>query len=116
VRAYKPPPQAAEWWSRRCEKNLVVNLDFLASPVIRHRIFQAQPALPRLAHAGFEFHLDLVAVEIEPHFAGETSEGANPSPLHHVINVEPQGALYRSSSAVSSAAKSAHLADSICSN
>ena len=59
VRAYKPPPQAAEWL-RRCEKNLVVNLDFLASPVIRHRIFQAQPALPRLAHAGFEFHLDLV--------------------------------------------------------
>src|SRR5262252_7263313 len=43
VRAYKPPPQAAEWL-RRCEKNLVVNLDFLASPVIRHRIFQAQPA------------------------------------------------------------------------
>src|SRR5262249_304607 len=89
MRTYKPPPQAAEWWSRRCEKNLVVNLDFLATPVIRHRIFQAQPALPRLAHAGFEFHLDLVAVEIEPHFAGETSEGANPSPLHHVINVEP---------------------------
>src|SRR5262249_43189627 len=59
VRAYKPPPQAAEWL-RRCEKNLVVNLDFLVSPVIRHRIFQAQPALPRLAHAGFEFHLDLV--------------------------------------------------------
>jgi hypothetical protein len=37
---------------------------------------------PGLAHAGFEFHLDLVAVEIEPHSAGETSEGANPSPLH----------------------------------
>jgi hypothetical protein len=29
MRAHEPPSQAAEWWSRRCEKNLVVNLDFL---------------------------------------------------------------------------------------
>jgi len=49
--------------------------------------------------------------DYEPHFAGETSEGANPSPLHHVINVEPHRALDRRSSTISSAAKSAHLAD-----
>jgi hypothetical protein len=36
--------------------------------------------------------------------AGETSEGANPSPLHHVINVEPQGALDRRPAAAPSAA------------
>jgi hypothetical protein len=65
-----------------------------------------------LAHAGFEFHRDLVAVEIEPHLAGETNEGANPSPFHHVINVEPHRALDRRSSTISSAAKSTHLADS----
>jgi hypothetical protein len=60
-----------------------------------------------------EFHIYIVAVEIEPHFAGEhfageTSERANPSPLHHVINVEPQGALDRRPAAAPSAAKSAH--------
>jgi hypothetical protein len=46
-------------------------------PVIRHRIFQAQPALPRLAHAGFEFHVQLVVIETEPHLAREVSAGLN---------------------------------------
>jgi hypothetical protein len=89
TRAHEPPSQPAEMRAGGGEINLVVNLDFLATPIIRHRIFQAQPALPRVAQVGFEFHVDLVAVEIEPHFAGETSKGAKPSPLHHVINVEP---------------------------
>jgi hypothetical protein len=79
MRAYEPPSQPTEMWAGGCEIDFVVNLELLARSVFGH-LSQAQPAIPRITHPRFEFHLDLVAVEIEPHFAGETSEGANPSP------------------------------------
>src|SRR5262245_11721709 len=56
-------------------------------------VLQSQPAILRIAHAGLEFHVYLVIVKIEPHFATQVGAGANSPPPHHVVDIEPQCAF-----------------------
>src|SRR5262249_34675850 len=89
LRAHEPPSQPTEMWAGGCEIDFVVNLELLARTVIGHRISQAQPAVPRIAHARLEFQVYLVIIKIEPHFAGKVEASANSTPPHHVVDIKP---------------------------
>src|SRR6266487_5725435 len=65
MRAHEPPSQPTQMWAGGCEINLIVNLELLARPVVGCRISQAQPAVPRIAHARLEFQVYLVIIKIE---------------------------------------------------
>src|SRR6516165_5784969 len=107
---HEPPSQPTEMWVGGCEIDFVVNLEFPARPVVGHRISQAQPAIRRVTRKRLVFHIYIVAVELmQPHFAGKVGAGANSTPPHHVVDIEPQRALDRRAAATPSAAKSAHL-------
>src|SRR5262245_45317823 len=77
MRAHEPPSKPAKRWPAGREKNLVVNFARFARPIVMNDVLQSQPAIPRIAHAGLEFHVYLVVVKIEPHFATQVGAGAN---------------------------------------
>jgi hypothetical protein len=108
TRAHEPPSKPAKRWSAGREKNLVVNFARFARPIVMNDVLQSQPAIPRIAHAGLEFHVYLVIVKIEPHFATQVGAGANSPPPHHVVDIEPQCAFDCRPPAISSAAVPAH--------
>jgi hypothetical protein len=109
VGAYEPPAQTTEMWAGGYEIGFVVNLDLLPSPVVRHLIAQAQPAMPTIAGVGLEFDVDLVIVETEVHLAGDEAAGLDRAGMHHPIDIELQRALDCGPSATSSTAQSAHV-------
>jgi hypothetical protein len=61
TRAHEPPSKPAKRWSAGREKNLVVNFARFARPIVMNDVLQSQPAIPRIAHAGLEFHVYLVS-------------------------------------------------------
>src|SRR5262245_7152174 len=108
VGTYEPPAQTTKMWAGGFEIDFIVNLDFLPAPKVGHLIAQAQPAMPAIAGFGLEFHVDLVIVESEVHFAGDAAAGLDRVRTHHPVDIELHGVLDRRPSATSSTAKPAH--------
>src|SRR5262245_26889846 len=110
MRAHEPPSQPTERWPRGCEKDLVVNRERFAGPIVGLFVLQTPqvPAVPRAAEVGFAFHVEVAIGAGKPDAAATADAEPYQAVTAQRVNVDPQGALNRWPPAASSAAKSAH--------
>src|SRR5262249_45615126 len=100
-------------WAGGCEIDFVVNLERFARPVVCHFVFQANPVVPGTIDMSFAFHIEVATGMGKPDDAASAGAKPDQAVTAQRVNVDPkcEFALYRRPPAISSAAKSTHLAD-----
>jgi hypothetical protein len=102
-----PAPVIGRTWPPRI-RGFVVDLVLFAGPVIANGVSQPKPAVSRIAGGRLKFDRKLVIVEPKRHLAADIRARLDRPRSHHRIDVEPQRALNRRPSALSSATITAH--------
>src|SRR5262245_41663201 len=100
-------------WAGGCEIDFVVNVELLARTVIGHAVFQTDPGVARVVDVRFAFHIEVVIGAGKPDDAASAGAKPDQAVTAQRVNVDPKctSTFDRWPPAISSAAKSAHLAD-----
>jgi hypothetical protein len=79
-----------EMWAGGREINFVVNLERFARPVVRHFVFQANPAVPGTTDMSFAFNVEVVVRAGESDYAATAGAQPNQAVTAQRVNVDPK--------------------------